>query len=201
MMRSRRLRAVLLAASAALLLTSCTGPAVADSSADQPPSPTVEAITTAPATSAPPAEHAASTVAVDPALYAAEEIGSGVVFVSPSRNLRCGIIHWHEQATWGCSIVEKDWEFPSDDPTDYCYGSQVPCGGGIEAYGDGEPHPRQRGDVAFESEYRTDAPVLEYGTSITDYDVTCVSEERGITCRNARTDHGFTISKSLNEIW
>jgi hypothetical protein len=200
MMSSRRLGAVLLAASAALLLTSCVATARADGGSAGP-TPVAEPTTPAPEPSAPPTAATATPVAVDPTLYAAQEIGSGVVFVSPSRNIRCGIVHWHEQATWGCSIVEKEWEFPREDAADYCYDSQIPCGWGIEAYGDEEPHPRKRSDVAFESEYRTDTPVLEYDTSITDYDVTCTSEERGITCQNAVTGHGFTISETLNEIW
>ena len=75
------------------------------------------------------------------------------------------------------------------------------CGWGIEALGDETPHPRKRGDVAFESEYRADSLVLQYGTSITYWDVTCRSEERGVTCENDRTGHGFTISETLNEIW
>jgi hypothetical protein len=200
MINSRRLGAVLLAASAAFLLTSCVTTATADV-VSASPTPVAGPSTPAPEPSTSPTVAPVIPVAVDSALYAAQEIGSGVVFVSPSRNLRCGIIHWHEQATWGCTIVEKEWEFPRDDPADYCYDAQVSCGEGIEAYGDGEPHPRKRGDVAFESEYRTDTPVLEYGTSISDYDVTCASEERGITCENARTGHGFTISETLNEIW
>ena len=124
-----------------------------------------------------------------------------MVFVSPSRNLRCGVVHFDGPATWGCSIVEKDWEFPSESPEDYCYEAHVPCGWGIEATGDGMPHPRMRGDVAFESESRVrlGRPPIRHVRHLLGRDVHV--EERGITCENTQTGHGFTISRSLNEIW
>lgn len=197
MTRRRPLAALLAAAALALVLSAC--------STGAPNHPIAQA-TDAPATAEPtptptPTEAATAFTPVDPTAYAAQEIGGGVVFVSPSRNLRCGVVHFEGPVTWGCSIVEKTWEFPSESPDDYCYDAQVPCGWGIEAVGDGEPHPRMRSDVAFESEYRTDTAVLEYGTSISYSDITCESEERGITCENTSTGHGFTISQSLNEIW
>ena len=57
------------------------------------------------------------------------------------------------------------------------------------------------GDVAFESEYRVDTPVLEHGTSIEHGGITCVSEPEGVTCENAESGHGFTISASRNDLW
>lgn len=198
MIRPRRLGAVLLAASASLLLTSCVGTAVADGS--ETPQPIAASSTPAASPSDSPADPTAP-VAVDPALFAAEEFGTGVIFVSPSGDMHCGITSADDGPLWGCRIDEKDWEFPSDDPSDYCYDAQVPCGWGAEALGAGETHPRMRGDVAFESEIRADTPVLEVGSSITLTDVTCVSEERGITCRHATSGHGFTLSSSINELW
>jgi hypothetical protein len=198
MIRPRRLGAVLLAAYAALLLTSCVGTAVAEVG-DTPP-PIAESSTPTPQPSQPGADPTV-VVAVDPALFAARELGSGVVFVSPSGDMHCGITIVDDGPLWGCRVDEKDWEFPSDDPADYCYDAQVPCGWGAEALGTGETHPRKRGDVAFESEIRADTPVLEYGSSITLADVTCISEKRGITCGHATSGHGFTLSSSINELW
>lgn len=198
MIRPRRLGAALFATSAALLLTSCVGGTAAD--VGETPPPIAESSTPAPPSSEPVVDPA-TPVAVDPASFTARELGPGVVFVSPSGNLRCGITTFADGPLWGCRIDEKDWEFPSDDPADYCYDAQVPCGWGVEALGTGETHPRKRGDIAFESEIRADTPVLEYGTSITLADVTCVSEERGITCNHATSGHGFTLSTSMNELW
>lgn len=143
----------------------------------------------------------AALVPVDPAAYAAVEIGEGVVFVSPSRNLRCGILAMDAEHLWGCRIEQKDWEFSATDPTDPCHDSQVPCGWGIEAIGAEQPHPRTRGDVAFESEYREDSAVLADGRSITLGEVTCSSLDEAITCEHATSGHGFAISEARNEIW
>jgi hypothetical protein len=199
MMRLRGPSALLLAVSAALLLTSCAAAAAADHDGASPPTPAPAASSAD--QSAPPTDAPAEPVPVDPAQFAATELGTGVVFASPSGALRCGITTFDVEYLWGCRIDEKAWEFPSEDPADYCYESQVPCGWGIEALGTGETHPRKRGDVAFESEFRTDTPVLESGTSIAFADVTCISDEHGITCSHAISGHGFTISASVNEIW
>ena len=198
MSRPRPLGALLAAAALALVLSACSAGTPNDPVAQATDAPAVAAPTP---TAAPAPEPEPTVIDVDPTAYAAQELGSGVVFVSPSRNLRCGVVHWDGPATWGCSIIEKEWEFPRESPDDFCYDAQVSCGWGIEATGDEMPHPRKRGDVAFESEYRTDSPVLGYGTSVSYSGITCVSEERGITCEDIRTGHGFTISKSLNEIW
>lgn len=195
MIRFRTLRDALVGASVVLLLSSCTAIA-AGAAADPTP------VATASPSSAPaPAQPVPTVIPVDAALFATQEMGQGVVFTSPSGDVRCGIVTSDAEHLWGCRIDEKEWEFPSEDPADYCYDAQVPCGWGIEATGSGETHPRKRGDVAFESEYRVDTPALEHGTSIEYGGVTCVSEPEGITCENAASGHGFTISASRNDLW
>lgn len=195
MIRLHTLRAALVAASVALLLSSCTGIA-AGTEAEPTPS-----ATASPSSTPAQAQPVPTVLPVDAALFATQEMGEGVVFTSPSGDLRCGIVMSDVEYLWGCRIDEKAWEFPSDDPADYCYDAQVPCGWGIEARGNGETHPRKRGDVAFESEYRIDTPVLEHGTSIEYGGITCVSEPEGVTCGNSESGHGFTISASRNDLW
>ncbi|RXZ67008.1 DUF6636 domain-containing protein [Agromyces albus] len=195
MTRPHTLRAALVAASVVLLLSSCT--AIAAGAEAEPTTVASASSSSTPA----PAEPVTAVVPVDAAPFATQELGDGVVFTSPSGDLRCGIVTSDVEYLWGCRIEEKEWEFPSDDPADYCYDAQVPCGWGIEATGDGETHPRKRGDVAFESEYRVDTPVLEHGTSIEYGGITCVSEPEGMTCENSASGHGFTISASRNDLW
>jgi hypothetical protein len=193
------LRAALPAAALVLLLSSCTATGSASSADDPSSSPVAEAGATETAT-AMPTEPAPTPV--DPAEYAAVEIGEGVVFVSPSKNLRCGIVTFDgAEYLWGCRIDEKAWESPSGSPDDYCADSQVRCGWGIEAMGDGEPHPRNRGDVAFESEYREDSRVLRSEASITYAGITCVSQDESIECANGASGHGFAISEATADIW
>lgn len=166
------------------------------------------ATSTAAGTAAPDADASpvptAEPIAVESADYAPREFGTGVVFTSPSRNLRCGIITQGAEADgalWGCAIGEKDWEFPRSVPSDFCFDAQVPCGNGIEAVGSEQPHPRMRGDVAFESEYSESSLPLPVGTSISYGDVLCTSTEAGIACSNALSGHGFAVSETNNDIW
>ena len=153
---------------------------------------------------------------MDPSLFFVNGIEAGwgtwdtedVNFASPSGNIGCAILgdRLYDPFLWGCAIGEKDWNFPTDSPDDYCYEAEVPCGGGIEVDGNGLPHPRYRGDPGFPGALASgpmDVPirVLEYGQSVTFGDVTCYSEEVGITCDNAVSGHGFVIARDRNDIY
>lgn len=144
-------------------------------------------------------------IAQDPADYAPVDFGQGVVFTSPERDLACGIVTLTDEpnsSVWGCAIgTDKEWEFPDSDPSDFCYDAHVPCGYGIEATGAGEPHPRMRGDAAFESEYLETSLALPIGSSVGYDNVICTSTEAGISCAHALSGHGFAISASINDIW
>jgi hypothetical protein len=153
-----------------------------------------------------------SPTADDPAGFAAPAVDGmdgdwqGVHFASPDKNEGCAILGLDapEPGLWGCALASQDWAFPSADPADYCYDAQVPCGYGIEATGDGAPHPRFRGDPGFPAAVRIfdttgsqpQVSTLEYGHAVTYGDVTCVSATTGITCDNAVSGHGFTVSKA-----
>ncbi|RZU64521.1 hypothetical protein EV379_0818 [Microterricola gilva] len=167
--------------------------------------PTATASETATPSAAPSPTPVPAPTELDPADYAPVDFGQGVVFTSPARDLACGIVTLSgepDSAVWGCRIGEdKEWEFPDSDPSDFCYDSQVPCGFGIEATGSGEPHPRKRGDAAFESEYSETSLALPIGSSVGYDNVVCTSTEAGISCAHALSGHGFTISTSVNDIW
>ena len=65
---------------------------------------------------------------------------------------------------------------------------------------DGEmPRPLAKSDATYVEASATTA-VLPYGTSIAVGPILCESTEVGVTCRDAG-GHGFTISRTLNEIW
>lgn len=157
-----------------------------------------------------------SVIVEDPADYTATPNDldtsnwQGVHFVSPTKNEGCAILGPEAASPdiWGCALAAQDWAFPQADPADYCYDAQVPCGYGIEVTGDDEPHPRLRGDPGFPAAVTifstTGDPAqirtLDYGHSVRYGDVTCVSEESGITCSNAASGHGFTVSKAAYEL-
>lgn len=154
--------------------------------------------------------------AMDPALFAVNQFVDpvwgawdyvDVNFGSPSGNLGCGILGpEHQGGLWGCAIDEKSWEFPRDSPDDFCYDAQVSCGRGIEVTGLDVPHPRLRSDPGFPGAFAISSPdsgirTLEYGQSVTFNNVTCFSEETGVTCVNSVSGHGFVISRDTNEIF
>jgi hypothetical protein len=142
-------------------------------------------------------------LAVSPTLASSEPRDRGVSyeFDSPSGNLHCGISDMAPNFSgylYGCRIDEKDWSFPDDSPSDYCHGMEVRCGWGIESM-DGEvPRPLAKSDATYTM--HPDDWVLPHGTSIAVGPILCESTEVGVTCRGSG-GHGFTISKSLNEIW
>ena len=126
-----------------------------------------------------------------------------VTWLSPSRNIECGIVIAGSSAhIWGCSVESHTWTAPNSQPGDICYNSGDDCGTGIEATGAGTL--RGRGDTVFESQRAIDGPqptptiqTLAYGHSVTADGVTCVSLETGMSCANAASGHGFTLSKSI----
>jgi hypothetical protein len=203
-------------------LTGCAdGPPAAES-----PAPSESATVTPTPTPTPTADEAWATVA-DPTSFVQRDASDfgwddspeanlgdepGVHFVSPSLNLGCVIrpaSEYEPDGMWGCAAREYDWDFPDDSPDDFCYDAQIPCGGGIEVEGAAEPHPRYRGDPGFPAALSIGGDnqppyvvtVLRYGESVSYGDVTCYSEERGVTCVHAVSGHGFTIARDLNTIF
>ena len=167
--------------------------------------------TPTPTPSATAVDPAAGFTAVDPAVFAVDD-WEGVNFISPSRNLRCGITRpagSSDELLWGCNIVEYNWEFPRSSPDDYCYDAQVHCGNGIEARGAALPHPWQHSDPGIPAtlplggpEYgEYDIATLQYGEAVTYAGITCTSEALHVSCVNPASGHGFVISRDENTIY
>ena len=212
-MTRRRPRGALLAAAAlALLLSACTAGTPNDRVAQATDAPAAAEPTPTPSATPTPTPEAPEIVAVDPTEYdladspmlasmQAIDHGDSYEFDSPSGNLHCGIYDmtsFDYGFLYGCRIDEKDWSFSDESPSDYCHGMEVRCGWGIESM-DGEvPRPLAKSDATYSM--HPDDWVLPYGTSIAVGPIVCESTEVGVTCRDAG-EHGFTISKSLNETW
>lgn len=203
-------RVALLALAALLALTGCVAGATADDGAPATPAAPVDVSSGSelPPTATP---EPSEVVSVDPTAYdladspllaPSEAIDHGVSyeFDSPSGNLHCGIYDMTVGYgfLYGCRIDEKDWAFPDDSPSDYCHGMEIRCGWGIESMDGQMPRPLAKSDATYSR--HPDDWVLPYGTSIAVGPISCESTEVGLTCRDA-AGHGFTISKSLNEIW
>ena len=118
---------------------------------------------------------------------AAQEIDGLRGFISPTGNVACMIA-----ADWArCDIIDRDWSpppRPADCEFDYGQGISVAPG-----------EPAQfvcAGDTAFGPD-----ALLPYGESISAGALRCESAESGITCRDLRTAHGFSISRQAYQLF
>ena len=108
-------------------------------------------------------------------------------FVSPSGNVSCMI-----DPDWArCDIIDRDWT-PPPRPADceFDYGQGISLAPGEQA------QFVCAGDTAFGAD-----EVLPYGESITAGVLRCESAESGITCRDVRTGHGFSISREAYRLF
>ncbi len=111
-------------------------------------------------------------------------------FQSPSGNIFCAIMSG-DYAEARCDMRELMQSF-RDPPADcdlewgdsFAVGEQGP--GALVCHGDTVMMP--------------DAPVLEYGQSLSLGAFTCTSEQSGVTCTNGQ-DHGFTLSRARQDVF
>jgi hypothetical protein len=121
----------------------------------------------------------AAAIAV-PSLAAA----SSPFFESPSRNIGCVIVG----GTARCDILHRSWQPPKRPPS--CP-HIVDFGQGLEVARAGAARFVCAGDTSMDPQ----APILRYGHTITRGGLACASAITGMTCRSARSGHGFFISR------
>jgi hypothetical protein len=127
-----------------------------------------------------------------------------VSWVSPSKNIACAIVESGSFAgLWGCTVTDHTWVAPNSQPGDICYNnSGEDCGSGVQAIGAGKLQGRNEYVFASQRFLSGQTPTsgviraLAYGHSVTADGITCASLETGMTCANATSGHGFTLSKS-----
>ena len=107
--------------------------------------------------------------------------------ISPTGNVAC-----MAAADWaGCDIIDRDWSpppRPADCEFDYGQGISVAPGERAQFV--------SAGDTAFGPD-----AILPYGESISAGALRCESTEAGITCRDLRTAHGFSISREAYQLF
>lgn len=108
-------------------------------------------------------------------------------FTSPTGNIGCYI----DKRSVRCDISERDWE-PPPAPS----GCDLDYGQGIELQAGGSADFVCAGDTALGG-----GDALDYGTSIGAGLLICESEESGMTCTDAETGRGFTISREGYDIF
>jgi hypothetical protein len=118
---------------------------------------------------------------------AAREIDGLRGFISPTGNVACMIA-----ADWArCDIIDRDWS-PPPRPA----GCEFDYGQGISV----APGERAQFVCAGDTAFGPDA-ILPYGESISAGALRCESTEDGITCRDLRTAHGFSISREAYQLF
>ncbi len=126
-----------------------------------------------------PADLVAGTTAADPAAF-----GSPASFTSPTGNISCRITGGAGDGAVRCDVTARTWS-AGDCPdaalvTGGPAGARTECGGAPVGSG---------------------AAVLDYGTHLTEGDVTCVSSRTGVECRDARTGAGFTAARAAFRLY
>ncbi len=118
---------------------------------------------------------------------AAAEPGGLVTFISPSGNVGCILDSDYAR----CDIIDRDWN-PPPRPAD----CELDYGQGIGIAPGERPAFVCAGDTTLGGE-----KVLAYGDSLTRGRLSCDSSESGISCRDARTGHGFSLARQVYQLF
>ncbi|WP_205650082.1 DUF6636 domain-containing protein [Actinoplanes solisilvae] len=103
-------------------------------------------------------------------------------FRTPSQNIACALT----KSAVRCDIGRKTWEPPAK-PAD----CELDWGNGLAING-GEAAVVCAGDTVLGAADST----LEYGEALRSGTVRCDSENNGMTCKDEKTGHGFTLASS-----
>ncbi|MCS0500440.1 DUF6636 domain-containing protein [Protaetiibacter mangrovi] len=177
---------------AAISLVGCTSAAPAPTTSASPGESGAASATPSTAPSTPAEAWRPAGTAVDTAGYVGGD--GGVVFSSPSGNLRCGYSEYPNTTPWWwCMLEEQSVVLPSD-PHGKCPEAVAPNGLGVLA---DDPAAVAESFCADAAE----SPALPYGSSISYRDMGCDSTEDGMTCRSLVTGAGFRLSRSDYELF
>jgi hypothetical protein len=118
--------------------------------------------------------------------------GNDIGFASPTGNLTCAL---HQKAA-ECRAQEHSWQAPPEPP--YCYevdeGLITDPGEWGRLTVSGEPDGKANFSCGTDPMDPEDH-VLHYGQYVQVGAVRCESRSNGLTCRNSKSSHGFTLSR------
>ncbi|MEG9225895.1 hypothetical protein [Aeromicrobium sp. Sec7.5] len=178
-----RLLTVVLVATVALM--GCSGAGTAEEPQEGPSGDTAEPESPEPSPEPLGIEAPAGTP-VDPAQF--PDAYTGHAFLTPTGNIICWIDDAADQ--WGCLVKERTYAEPAG--AEDCLKS---FGGGFSSVQGSALMPLCRGGVIAAAE-TGGGVVLPYGQAITVGDVTCGSEEAGVTCLDQGSGHGLFLSRA-----
>jgi Family of unknown function (DUF6636) len=107
-------------------------------------------------------------------------------FHSPSKNIYCVVFKYRGKATGRCDIKQRDWTAPQRPRS--CH---LDYGNGAEVGAHGDGRYTCAGDTVLGQGHRA----LRYGHAARLGAIKCSSRRTGMTCRNVKTGHGFTLSR------
>jgi hypothetical protein len=103
-------------------------------------------------------------------------------FRTPSKNIYCAF----DADEVRCDINQRVWQSPPKPAScEQDYGNGLFVGAGRAGY-------TCAGDTLLSD---PNAVQLDYGKSVTVGDLTCLSQQAGVTCQNNVSGHGFSLSK------
>jgi len=181
--QSRRTAGILLAT---VLLAGCGGGGSKAQAVAPEPVPTAQLSTVAPSI-APNAEILGTTVQ-DEVPYT-DEAGA-VTFTSPSHHINCAITDAPHVAT--CQLPTFSYKPAGKDE---CKAK----GNGV--WGSTLELTAAKPTFVCATDAVVATKTLDYGKRIEDQDLICVSKQDGITCFNARTNHGFRVAQGYYTLY
>ncbi|SOE18142.1 hypothetical protein SAMN05877838_3058 [Hoeflea halophila] len=117
----------------------------------------------------------------------ASAFAQDISFRSPTGNIHCMILSGADIGA-RCDLLDFAQSYPRPADCDLDWGFAFAVG----ATGAGQPICA--GDTIIDP----NAPVLDYGHSVTGNGITCTSARTGVTCVNAK-GHGFTVARSTQK--
>lgn len=128
----------------------------------------------------------------------AQVVTTMTAFHAPSKNIFCYLAPVEGQGPYArCDIEQKSWE--ADPPAAGCAGM---WGGAADQRGSVGVGDQQASVLcATDTLVASDGEELAYGSSISMGDMTCsVAVDSGMTCSNAKTGKGFSLTKAAYRI-
>ena len=131
-------------------------------------------------------------LAIEP-FHSVDWVIPGLEFDAPSHNIHCGIYDFPDGGYYGCAI--DHYTFVDLPDTTGC-SQEISYGGDFQGTltGDTITEPCYGGEE-FGGQNGGDQ-VLPYGDSLTYKDITCTSENDGISCGNTKNGSGFKLWRS-----
>ncbi len=125
-------------------------------------------------------------------LTASPAIADAITFRTPSDNIHCSFFQYEGDFV-ACEIRDRNNNVPILPRPSDC---DLEWGDRIEMASDQPPTLSCHGDTIRSP----DAQVLQYGSKMEHFGITCRSDEKGVTCTNTAAN-GFFVSRAKQQLF